>query len=146
MDDRWRETFAAWATQPTYRRLVAQTRAAIARDLAAARKAMVGFSGGKDSTVLTHLVLRTDPTVTILHWDFGRYFVPRPLHEQIVQNARALGARRLRVETSPAYERLGRQARNVLGRHLVGWLLPRMAASMGPPSLNGGNSAHRNPL
>jgi phosphoadenosine phosphosulfate reductase len=125
--DQWRRTFVAWATQPTYRHLVAQTRTLIAREVAAARQPFVSFSGGKDSTVLTHLVLRVAPTVTVLHWDFGRAFVPRPLHEQIVQNARALGARRLRIETSPAYEHLGRRARNVLGRHLIGWLLPRMA-------------------
>jgi 3'-phosphoadenosine 5'-phosphosulfate sulfotransferase (PAPS reductase)/FAD synthetase len=87
----------------------------------------VSFSGGKDSTVLTHLVMRVDPNTLVLHWDYGPYFVPRPLHERILANARALGVRRLRVETSDEYLRLGRKARNVLGRALVGRLLPRLA-------------------
>jgi 3'-phosphoadenosine 5'-phosphosulfate sulfotransferase (PAPS reductase)/FAD synthetase len=88
----------------------------------------VAFSGGKDSTVLTHLVLAEDPQVAVLHWDYGPYFVPRPIEERILENARALGARRLLVRSSSEYLRLGRSARNVLGRRLVGVLLPKMAA------------------
>lgn len=127
MDERWRRTFNAWAEQPAYRRLVAETLQGIRRAIEAAGRPFVSFSGGKDSTVLTALVLRVDPNVEILHWDYGPYFVPRPIHERILANARALGVRRLRVETSPAYERLGRRARNVLGRAMIGGLLPRMA-------------------
>ncbi|HXF74048.1 MAG TPA: phosphoadenosine phosphosulfate reductase family protein [Actinomycetota bacterium] len=127
MDERWRRTFGSWAREPGYRRLVAETLRAIRRELAVARRPFVAFSGGKDSTVLVHLVLRCDPEVEVLHWDYGPFFVPRPIHERILANARGLGARRLRVETSPSYQRLGRRARNVLGREMIGGLLPRMA-------------------
>lgn len=127
MDDRWRRTFGSWAGQPGYRRLVAETLDEIRREVASASRPFVAFSGGKDSTVLAHLVLRVAPHVEILHWDYGPYFVPRPLEERILEAARTLGARRVRVETSPSYERLGRRARNVLGREMIGCLLPRMA-------------------
>jgi 3'-phosphoadenosine 5'-phosphosulfate sulfotransferase (PAPS reductase)/FAD synthetase len=126
VDETWRRTFLDWSRQGRYRALVAETLAAIRSDLEGAT-AFVSFSGGKDSTVLTHLVMRVDPNTLVLHWDYGPYFVPRPLHERILANARALGVRRLRVETSDEYLRLGRKARNVLGRALVGRLLPRLA-------------------
>lgn len=127
MDERWRRTFRLWAEQPRYRQLVAQTRDEIREQLGEAHRPFISFSGGKDSTVLVHLVLREDPTVAVLHWDYGPYYIPRPIEEQILANARALGARHLMVRTSDDYLRLGRRAINVLGRHLIGGLLPRMA-------------------
>lgn len=128
MDKCWRKTFSSWASQPHYRALVAETRQAIARDLAQAKRPFVAFSGGKDSTVLTHLVLRQRKSVAVFHWDYGPYFVPHHIHERILCNARALGARRLIVRTSREYVRLGRSARNVVGRSLIGRVLPAMAA------------------
>jgi len=127
VDERWRRTFRAWARQGSYRSLLASTLGQVRRDLESCRQPLVAFSGGKDSTVLAHVVLRVDPSVLVLHWDYGPYFVPRAIEREILRNARRLGARNVRVETSPAYRRLGRQARNVLGRHMIAGLLPRMA-------------------
>lgn len=123
----WRDLAAQWATTAAYRRAVHTARATIRAALATSRNPLVSYSGGKDSTALVHLVRRDAPDVLVLHWDYGRAFVPAPVHAEIVANARALGVRRLRIETSPAYAREGRRARNVLGRHLLGRLLPRLA-------------------
>lgn len=127
MDNVWRKTFAGWATTADYHRRADQAEAAIARGLASSRRPYVAFSGGKDSTVMLHLVLRQRPDITVLHWDYGPYFIPDLVRREIMDNLAGLGARNVQVETSPEYERLGRQARNVLGREYIGKLLPRMA-------------------
>lgn len=127
MDARWREAFRAWAATDDYRRRLAQANEAIARALARSQRPYVAYSGGKDSTAMLYLVLRQAPDVEVLHWDFGRAYVPAEVHQEVLDIARRLGAARVRVETSPLYARLGRQARGVMGRHLVGRLLPRMA-------------------
>lgn len=128
MDPRWRETFLAWAREPAFARRVTDARGAVQRALAACRQPYVAYSGGKDSTALVHLVVQAAPEVLVLHWDYGRAFIPQPVHEEILANAQRLGVRRLRVETSPLYDQLGRRARNVLGRHMIGRLLPQLRA------------------
>lgn len=116
----------AWSQQPQYRREVAQAKAKMQEALASCHKPYVAFSGGKDSTVMTSLVLQQRPNIMTLHWDYGRYFIPQMVHEEIIANARALGACNLRLETSPLYEQEGRRATNVLGRHMFGRLVPQL--------------------
>jgi 3'-phosphoadenosine 5'-phosphosulfate sulfotransferase (PAPS reductase)/FAD synthetase len=120
MDPRWRETFVAWAATAEHAARVRGAQAIIARTLREARWPYIAYSGGKDSTVLTALVLKQAPSVLVLHWDYGRAFIPAPVYEEILRNLHALGAKHVRVETSPAYARLGRDARNVLGRDCLG--------------------------
>jgi len=127
MNERWRETFLAWSQTDDYRCALADAEQTIRDALATARRPYIAYSGGKDSTALVHLVLQQAPDVMVLHWDYGRAFVPQPVHEEILRNVRQLGATHLRVETSPLYEKLGRRATNVLGRHYIGKLLPRLA-------------------
>jgi 3'-phosphoadenosine 5'-phosphosulfate sulfotransferase (PAPS reductase)/FAD synthetase len=128
MQKHWRETFSAWAQEPVHAARVRDAHQIIVDALNRATRPLVSFSGGKDSTALLHLVLSVDPDIEVLHWDYGPFFVPRPLEREILALARRLGARRVRVETSPLYRRLGREARNVLGRHLIGRLLPQLRA------------------
>lgn len=128
MDSRWRETFQAWSETEEHRQRIVTARKVVAANLLACERALVSFSGGKDSTVLAHLVLAYAPQTTVLHWDYGPTYIPRVVHQEIIANARALGATDLRIETSPDYERLGERAINVMGRHLIGRLLPRLRA------------------
>jgi 3'-phosphoadenosine 5'-phosphosulfate sulfotransferase (PAPS reductase)/FAD synthetase len=128
MHERWRSAFLTWASQPGYQRYVALAQQEVRLALERSRRPIVSFSGGKDSTAMLHLVLAERPDIEVLHWDYGPFFVPRPIEEEILRLARRLGAQRLRVETSPLYVRLGRRARNVLGRHLIGRLLPQLMA------------------
>ncbi len=127
MKRRWAETFRAWAETEEHQRALAEARSIIAQALEKSQKPIVNFSGGKDSTVLVHLVLEQKPDVHVLHWDYGRAFVPYPVHREILRIAEQLGVRHLRVETSPLYRKLGRRARNVLGAHLLGRLVPQLA-------------------
>jgi len=127
MKRRWAETFRAWAETKEHQRALAEARRIIAQALKESRKPIVNFSGGKDSTVLVHLVLEQKPDVHVLHWDYGRAFVPYPVHREILRIAEQLGVQHLRVETSPLYRKLGRRARNVMGAHLLGKLVPQLA-------------------
>jgi 3'-phosphoadenosine 5'-phosphosulfate sulfotransferase (PAPS reductase)/FAD synthetase len=127
MKRRWAETFRAWAETEEHQRALVEARRVIAEALAQSRKPIVNFSGGKDSTVLVHLVLEQKPDVHVLHWDYGRAFVPYPVHREILRIAEQLGVQHLRVETSPLYRKLGRRARNVMGAHLLGKLVPQLA-------------------
>ncbi|MDQ7851147.1 MAG: phosphoadenosine phosphosulfate reductase family protein [Armatimonadota bacterium] len=128
MPERWRQTFLAWAQTNDHRRALEDARRRIRDALAHSRRPFVSYSGGKDSTAMLHFVLQEAPDIMVLHWDYGRAFVPQPVHEEILHIARTMGVRNLRVETSPLYERLGRRATNVMGRHLIGRLLPQLAA------------------
>ncbi len=52
----------------------------------------VSFSGGKDSTVLTHLALSLNKDVPIWHWDYGDDLMPRPIESEVLNNLESLGA------------------------------------------------------
>ena len=128
MNQRWRRTFSEWATTEEHQQAVQRAHERIAEALTTHRRAFVSYSGGKDSTALVHLVLQHEPEIMVLHWDYGRAFVPYAVHRAILDNATALGVKNLRMETSADYVRLGRKAQNVMGRHLIGRLLPALAA------------------
>ena len=127
MTAEWRETFRLWSRTEQHARALHDARVIIERALESAQKPYIAYSGGKDSTVMTHLVLQYAPDTMVLHWDYGRAFVPEPIQREILRNARLIGVWNLRIETSPLYAKLGRRAQNVLGRHLIGRLLPQLA-------------------
>lgn len=90
------------------------------------KKPYVAFSGGKDSTCMLHLVLQQALNTMILHWDYGRFYIPYYLHNELIENARRCGAKNLRIETSSLYEKLGRKAINVLGKEMMEKLIPQL--------------------
>ena len=130
MTEAWRETFLAWAQTEEFAEHLSGAEAIIAHALANYQRPLISYSGGKDSTVMLHLILAQAPDTEVLHWDYGRYYIPRPVHEELVAIARSMGAN-LRVETSPLYDELKRQAINVMGRELIEGLLPRLAQTEG---------------
>lgn len=52
----------------------------------------ISFSGGKDSTVLTHLALSIKSNTPIWHWDYGDDLMPRPIEKEVLNNLKTLGA------------------------------------------------------
>jgi len=106
---------------------VEQAKSIIRKALEQFRKPYVAFSGGKDSTCLLHLVLQQEPNITVVHWDFGPYKMPREIENQIIENARRLGARDVRVYTSDEYQK-GRNASKVFERNFFSSVIPELAS------------------
>jgi len=98
MDDRWRKTFLLWSKKREHEQLVEKTSASM-RSIIEKYRCVVAYSGGKDSTVMLHLALQIDPDIQVFHWDQGPQLMPRDVTEEILANARALGAKNLIVET-----------------------------------------------
>lgn len=119
MERHWRETFLLYSRfeEHIHKRIEAER--IIEQAFNECRKPYVAFSGGKDSLCVAHLVTRKYPDVVIVHWDYGRYYVPRELEQEILDIAKRLDFN-LRVYTSPKYERLKRKAINVLGTDYIG--------------------------
>jgi len=46
----------------------------------------VAFSGGKDSTVLLHLVSSQKSDIWVRHWDYGPWLLPRWIETEILDN------------------------------------------------------------
>jgi len=126
MNSEWREYFLLWSQTDEFRRKLGEARDIIKQALSKFKKPYIAFSGGKDSTALMHMVLQHDDSITVVHWDYGPYFIPRPLEKEIIAIARKCGAKNLTVLTSSLYKKLGRAAQGVLGRHFIGVEVPRL--------------------
>ena len=121
-----REALIAWAHSEEFQTKLEEAKREIRTALAQAKKPYVAFSGGKDSTCVLHLVLQETPDVMVFHWDYGRYFFPRWLEAEVIENAKKIGAKVLRVESSPIYEIKKREVLNVWGRIFLGKVAPQL--------------------
>jgi len=106
---------------------VEQAKDIIRKALSQYSKPYIAFSGGKDSTCLLHLVLQQKPDITVVHWDFGPYKLPRVIENQILENAKKIGARDIRVYTSDEYQK-GRNASKVFERNFFSKVIPELAS------------------
>ena len=126
MTGKWRKTFSLYGGLSIFKNKVEQAEIMINDVLRNYNKPYIAFSGGKDSTCMLHLILEQNPDIMVLYWDYGKYYIPRKINCEIKENAKKLGAKNLRVETSIKYEKLKRQAKNILGEDLIKGLLPRL--------------------
>jgi len=126
VDKKTRQTFLLWAETEEHKQAVVEAEKVIEKALKQFNKSFVSYSGGKDSLAMLHLVLQQHPNVTVIHWDYGPYFMPREIEREIIENAKKIGVKNLLVKTSPLYEKLGRKARNILGRHFIGKVIPEL--------------------
>lgn len=90
MPEKQRKTFLMWSRTKEYKAKVVASLEDIRHSVASSR-CVVAYSGGKDSTAMTHLVLQVEPDVTVFHWDHGSWLIPRDIEAEIVQNAGLLG-------------------------------------------------------
>jgi 3'-phosphoadenosine 5'-phosphosulfate sulfotransferase (PAPS reductase)/FAD synthetase len=97
MPERWRRTFLAYANGGEHARKVTNARQRIAAFLADRACPYLAYSGGKDSTAMLHLVAAVDPDIVVMYSDNGPDLVPRVIHDEVLDVARAAGARDLRV-------------------------------------------------
>lgn len=122
-----KKILAMWADTDEFKEKLQEADGIIKKALASHKKPYVAYSGGKDSSCMLYLVLRRCPDVTVLHWDYGPYYIPDWLRTEFIENARKIGAKNLCIETSDDYLRLKRHAVNVLGREYIGKLIPNLA-------------------
>ncbi|MCL2643429.1 MAG: phosphoadenosine phosphosulfate reductase family protein [Candidatus Bathyarchaeota archaeon] len=100
-----KETFLLHSRLPEFKQKVDSTLFLI-KNLVEQEKCVVCYSGGKDSIVLLHLALQVDPKVLVWHWDHGSQLMPREVEEELICNAKVLGAVNLIVRSSLAVERV----------------------------------------
>lgn len=125
MDQRWREYFHMWSETDEFEQKRKEAVEVIKQTLKRFNKPYIAYSGGKDSTALMHMILQFKD-VTVVHWDYGPYFIPRPIEREIIEIARKCGAKDIITLTSSLYRKLGRKARGVLGRHFIGIEIPKL--------------------
>jgi phosphoadenosine phosphosulfate reductase len=126
MNERWRETFLAYSKLEKHKERVEEAKSIVQRALQTCKKPYVAFSGGKDSLCVLHLVSSIQKDVFVVHWDYGRYFIPRDLHKEILEIAKRLSSN-VMVFTSDRYEKEKRKAYNVLGEEFFEKVAPKLA-------------------
>jgi 3'-phosphoadenosine 5'-phosphosulfate sulfotransferase (PAPS reductase)/FAD synthetase len=119
LDEYTKRMFLMWSKTPEYLDLVTETRLSVYGETRKS-KCAVAFSGGKDSTVLLHLVLQVQSDIDVYHWDHGSQLMPRSIEAEILSNAKQLGAKNLIIKTSLAVER-GDMRENWHGWYAVFW-------------------------
>jgi len=126
MIKKWKDTFLTYSKMIDFKKRVEESKFIVKNVFNTYSTPYIAFSGGKDSTCMTHLVLQQNSNIMVLHWDYGGYYIPRKMENKILKNAKKLGVKNLRIETSSKYGILKRKAINVLGRDLIRGLLPQL--------------------
>jgi len=119
MDDMHREMFLLHANTENYAEHL-QNAECIIKNCLQNYKPYAAVSGGKDSMVMLHIILKYAPNIYIAHWDYGKYFIPTNIERQIIKNIKAIGGKNLHIYTSKLYDIHQRNAKNVLGKIFIG--------------------------
>jgi 3'-phosphoadenosine 5'-phosphosulfate sulfotransferase (PAPS reductase)/FAD synthetase len=115
-----RETFLLHAETEGYLKAERLAREIVAEATRKYKKPYIAFSGGKDSTVMLHLVLQQAPKTLVFHWDYGQYYTPREIELETIDIAHRIGAQNIRTDSSPLYEKHKRTPANVFYRVFFG--------------------------
>ena len=123
-----RLTFLMYSETDEYIQHIAEAKEKLQMAIESHQKTYCSFSGGKDSTVLLWLALQADPTMMVLHIDFGRWLMPRPIYADICKNMKLHGCKNMRIETSDQWEQAGRRlpSGGIFGKILFGRIEPQL--------------------
>lgn len=127
MEREWKEYFLKWSKTEEFKDKLKIAKEVIEQALEEFRKPYIAFSGGKDSTALLHLVMQFDKSITVIHWDYGKYFIPRQIHREILEIAKTCCAENIIVLTSKLYDKLKENAQGILGKCFIGVEIPKLA-------------------
>jgi 3'-phosphoadenosine 5'-phosphosulfate sulfotransferase (PAPS reductase)/FAD synthetase len=95
-----RRMFELWSKTPEYRARIGEAKDIIRKYLKKPGQKYISYSGGKDSTVLMHMVLHEAPDTTIVHWDYGfnEYGgMPKNLQTEVIEIAKTCGAENIEI-------------------------------------------------
>lgn len=126
MERKWWKYFLKWSETEEFKEKLKTSKEIIKQALEEFNKPYVAFSGGKDSTALLHLVMQFDRSITVIHWDYGRHFIPRQVHKEILKIARLCGAENVVVLTSRLYDKFKENAKGILGKCFIGIEIPKL--------------------
>lgn len=104
MEEKQRKTFLLWAKTTEHQDRVQKSLETI-KHYVEKGKCMVAFSGGKDSTAMLHIALQVDPEIEVYHWNHGSQLMPTEIENEIVNNAKLIGAKNLILQGSPLLEK-----------------------------------------
>lgn len=92
MPETTRLKFQIWSQDDEYQRLLDETNSLLAKWSKEYTAPMVSVSGGKDSTVMLHLILQHWPgdQVVVWHWDYGALSMPRSFARECLTIIKAI--------------------------------------------------------
>jgi len=125
MDDSIKEAFLEYAETDYFLQKVEEAKKIISNATKKYRT-YVAFSGGKDSLVCLHIALQKQKDIMVLHWDYGRYYMPETFLDEIKAAARTIGATNFRIYSSKKYDELKRNADNVWGKEFFKNVVPQL--------------------
>ena len=125
MDDINREMFLMHSETDEYKSAMSYVDDVITDALSQYKKPIISFSGGKDSLVMMHRILKHDKNIMVFHWDYGRYYVPRDIESATIDIIKSMNADYI-VETSTLYEIEKRNPSNVFYRVFFGHTIKMM--------------------
>ena len=121
-----REMYLLYAETDEYQESIRQLKENISKALSEYSNPYVAYSGGKDSLVMSHAVLQENPDTLIYHWDYGPYYMPRKIEQEVRDIALSIGAENFQVDSTPLYKLKKREAQGILGRILYGRVMKEM--------------------
>jgi len=121
-----KEMYLIYSETEEYREAIDQLHENISEAFSKYNKPYVAYSGGKDSLVMSHAVLQDFPGTLIFHWDYGPYYMPRKIENEVRDIAEEIGAKNFQVDTTPLYKLKKREAQGILGRVLYGRVMKDM--------------------
>lgn len=118
------EMLKMWANTDEYIEAIELANANIQSVISTYTRPVCAYSGGKDSLVMTHMVLQHAPDCTVFHWDYGKNLVPRDVHIETIRIAKEIGAKNIVVDGMDDKRTVSQK----WNRGLFGRALPRLAA------------------
>lgn len=97
MEKQWIEFFNLWAETEEYHGRIQEAKKVIEKALKNYKNPYISYSGGKDSTVMLHMVLQQKHDISVWHWDYGDQLMPRDIEEEVLNNAGMIGAEEIIV-------------------------------------------------
>jgi len=126
MKEKHSECFLLWSETSEFKTKVLETKRLIDEVLKRYSKPYLAYSGGKDSITMIHLVLSKNRNIALVHWDYGRYYIPREIEREILSIAEYCGATNIQILTSSLYNELKRTAKGVIGKYFIGIEVPKL--------------------
>ena len=97
MNKRTRKAFMLHAKHDDYKKRIRESMNIIRECYDKYENPYVSYSGGKDSTVLTHMALNHNSDANIWHWDYGEELMPRDYEREAIANLKQMGAKNITI-------------------------------------------------